>query len=111
MSEPGDEGSIDELVDQIVRLQLPDVSWENSVIASCAQIRLLLDLGLVKGESPMDRAAEYLLSMYHPDIDGWHVVKPYGFQAHSFFIQCRSGSGIRNRVEDQAGMVAAKPLL
>lgn len=53
----------------ILDAQLPNGSWENSVLATALFAHQLLDLGLASGASPLREAAKFLFSCQMEDVE------------------------------------------
>jgi len=73
------------LVSEIYSGQEPNGSWGNTIVLTCKKLEELHLLGENSQQERILKAAEWLFSMYTPDVEGFHVGVAYGKPGHNMF--------------------------
>ena len=83
----GDDALQARLVDKIISEQMPDGDWDGAVSATALRIERLLDLGMYRGNPPLDRAGKWILGQFRESVErrrpraSWSIFIPDTFTA------------------------------
>jgi hypothetical protein len=91
------------LISGIYNAQETDGSWGNTIVLTCKKLEELRLLGENSQQEGILNAVEWIFSMFHPDLEGFHTGTVYGIPAHSMFStpdrQAEFKSALKERPE------------
>ncbi len=80
-----DEAIIKQLINEMKNQQNENGSWEDTVIATIYYMNRLLNLGMAKDDSVINKGVLYLFDCFNVELDALHTKDPYGLKVNYIF--------------------------